>query len=142
MDSIVGQARGSGESCLVLTERLTRFQLIVHAPDKTSASTVSALRALSRHCAFPDLFKTITVDNGSEFQAYDAMCSLGTEVYYCHPYTSCERGSNERNNRIIRRFKPKGKSLAKMTAHECRSISRWMNDYPRKVLGCRSPRAF
>lgn len=31
-----------------------------------------------------------------------------TLVYFAHPYTSCEKGSVERHNGLIRRFIPKG----------------------------------
>lgn len=56
-------------------------------------------------------------------------------VYYCHPYTSCERGSNERNNRIIRRYLPKGQSLKHVTQADCDRIAAAINDMPRKILG-------
>jgi IS30 family transposase len=141
MDSVIGKAQGRHESLLVLTERLSRFQIIVRAAGKDSASTVDALWRLSRLCDFPRLFKSITVDNGSEFQNCIGMESFGTTLYYCHPYTSCERGSNERNNRIIRRFFPKGKSLAKITDHDCKAVARWMNDLPRKVLQMQTARS-
>ena len=56
-------------------------------------------------------------------------------VYYAHPYSSWERGTNERNNRIIRRYFPKGKSLAKVTQKQCNAVAASINAMPRKVLG-------
>lgn len=139
LDSVIGKAEGKRESLLVLTERMTRYELIFRAPGKTSAATVNALdRALSQ---FPQgTFQTITVDNGSEFQnchgmEHDKQGNKRLTVYYCHPYTSCERGSNERNNRIIRRFFPKGKSLRRVTQADCDRVAAAMNDMPRKILG-------
>ena len=58
-------------------------------------------------------------------------------VYYCHPFSSCERGSNERNNRIIRRFFPKGKSLSVVTQKDCDKAAAAINSMPRKILGYR-----
>ena len=63
---------------------------------------------------------------------YDRLDKNGKKrltVYYCHPYTSCERGSNERNNRIVRRFFPKGKSLRKVTQADCDHATAEMNGY-------------
>lgn len=142
MDSVIGKAKGKRQSLLVLTERKTRFEIIIRAANKTSAATVSALdRALSK---FPrGLFKTITVDNGSEFQdcyglEHDKQGNRRLTVYYCHPFSSCERGSNERNNRIIRRFFPKGKSLSAVTQKDCDKAAAAINSMPRKILGYRS----
>lgn len=52
-----------------------------------------------------------------------------------HQGTSCERGSNERQNRIIRRFFPKGQSLRKYTQKDCDKVADWINTMPRKILG-------
>lgn len=139
LDSVIGRAKGKRQSLLVLTERMTRYELILRVSGKTSDATVNALeRALSK---FPqNTFQTITVDNGSEFQnchgmEHDKQGNKRLTVYYCHPYTSCERGSNERNNRIIRRFLPKGQSLRNVTQADCDRIAACMNDMPRKILG-------
>ena len=60
------------------------------------------------------------------------------EVYYCHPYTSCERGSNENANRLIRRFLPKGQSMANVTQKQCDQIAKTINNMHRKILGYRT----
>ena len=142
MDSVIGKAKGKRQSLLVLTERMTRFEIIVRAASKTSAATVSALeRTLSK---FPQgTFKTITVDNGSEFQdcygmEHDKRGNRRLTVYYCHPFSSCERGSNERNNRIIRRFFPKGRSMSSVTQKDCDRAAAAINAMPRKILDYRT----
>ena len=139
MDSVIGRAEGQAESLLVLTERKTRYEIILRIREKTSSATVSALeRTLSK---FPKgTFQTITVDNGSEFQdcygmEHDKKGNKRLQVYYCHPYTSCERGSNERNNRIIRRYFPKGQSLKRVTQKQCDYVANLINTMPRKILG-------
>ncbi|EKX94026.1 IS30 family transposase, partial [Peptostreptococcus anaerobius] len=58
----------------------------------------------------PYLFYTITSDNGSEFSGLSDIESL-VSTYFCHPYSSFERGSNERHNGILRQFIPKGRSI-------------------------------
>ena len=139
LDSVVGKSEGTSESVLVLTERMTRYEQILKVPNKSSTATVQALHSLLP--MFPaGTFQTITVDNGSEFQdchgmEYDQQDNKRLTVYYCHPYCSSERGSNERNNRIIRRYLPKGKSLRHVTQRDCDRIADSINDMPRKILG-------
>ena len=139
MDSVIGTSKGKKQSLLVLTERITRYEIIIRVPGKTARATVQALDRLTRKYP-PGTFKSITVDNGSEFQdchrmEHDRHGSKRLDVYYCHPFSSWERGGNENANRIIRRFLPKGKSLDKCTQRQCKSIQDYMNNLPRKILG-------
>lgn len=138
MDSVIGKSKGKNQSILVLTERQTRMEIIHKLKDKTSASVVSALSKIVKQ--FPKgTFQTITVDNGSEFSDYQGIKQYCSECYYCHPYCSSERGSNERHNRIIRRFLPKGKSLARTTQKACDQIAAFMNGMHRRILGYHTP---
>lgn len=143
MDSVIGKAKGKRQSLLVLTERLTRYEIILRVKDKTARSTVRALDSV--FSKYPQgTFKTITVDNGSEFQdcygmEHDRRGNKRTQIYYCHPYTSCERGSNERANRIIRRYFPKGTSFEKLTSKDCTRAMDAMNNMLRRVLGYATP---
>jgi len=86
------------------------------------------------------VFKSITADNGSEFLDSEAIKKAAKcdEVYYAHPYSSWERGSNENGNRILRRFIPKGTDIGKLTHSELQRIEDWVNNYPRKILGYKS----
>lgn len=143
MDSVVGKRDGKGQTLLVLTERLTRYECIVRVADKTADSVISALDTL--FLTMPKgVFKSITVDNGSEFQncermEFDKFGNKRTDVYYCHPYCSSERGSNERINRIIRRFYPKKSDFSLITQTSCDSVADWINALPRKMLGYATP---
>lgn len=143
MDTVIGKRQGKNEVVLVLTERLTRYEIIVKLFDKTSNSVVRAFDKLQKQYD-SKIFKSITVDNGSEFQdlyslEHDSHGRKRTQVFYCHAYASCERGSNERHNRIIRRFFKKGSSMANVNQRDCNTVSEWMNNYPRKILGWRTP---
>ena len=129
---------------LVLTERLTRKEIIMPMKNQKAESVIKCLNQLERKygALFKIIFKTITVDNGSEFSDHAAIersiygrNSKRTTVYYCHPYTSCERGTNERINREIRRMIPKGSDLSKYTPADIQRVEDWVNDYPRQVLG-------
>ena len=56
-----------------------------------------------------DIFKTITTDNGSEFTDLANLEEVSkTLIYFAHPYTSCDKGTVEKHNGLIRRFIPKG----------------------------------
>ena len=89
---------------------------------------------------FSEVFKTIPTDNGSEFSRLSELEELAdTLVYFAHPYTSCEKGTNERHNGIIRRFIPKGKRIDSYTAEEISNIEVWCNSLPRRILGYRTP---
>ena len=89
---------------------------------------------------------TITVDNGTEFSDWEGMEKSRrnkkiprTKIYYCHAYRSCERGSNENQNRMIRRFFPKGTNFDNVSKNAIKEVQKWMNDYPRKILGWLTP---
>lgn len=143
MDTVYSAAETSLRALLVLTERKTRKEIIIVMPDRTAKSTVLALNRLERRfgAKFRKIFKSITVDNGTEFSDLKGMkksilySGLRTKFYYCHPYSSWERGSNENLNRMIRRKFPKGTSFADVTRKQVQNVEDWMNNYPRKVLG-------
>ena len=137
MDTVVGKAKGKGQTLLVLTERLTRYEIIMKLHQRTMQAVESTLSKIIN--SYPrGTFQTITVDNGSEFSGYTGLKALVQEVYYCHPYSSCERGSNENANRIIRRFFPKHDSLADRTQRDCDAVARYMNNMHRKILNYRT----
>ena len=120
---------------------------IIMVPDRRAETTVQAINALERKLGaekFGIIYKSITVDNGSEFALADQLeqsCITGdkrTKVYYCHPYSSWERGSNENVNGMIRRRHPKGTDFSKVTAEEIAATENWINSYPRKIFGYKS----
>ena len=128
---------------LVLSERLTRKELIFKMKDQTSKSVVSCLNKLEYRFGrkFKKIFKSFTMDNGSEFSDFHGIeksiygKGKRTTTYYCHPYCSSERGTNERLNREIRRLIPKGSNLSKYTDADIQHVEDWINNYPREVLG-------
>ena len=141
--TVVGKKRTKAR-LLVLSERVTRREIIIRIKDGRAETVVAALDRLERiyGAAFYEIFKTITVDNGSEFVDADGIersarrkDAKRTTVYYCHAYSSCERGTNENINRMIRRQFPKGTDFDKVTAAEVKRVETWLNDYPREILG-------
>ncbi len=123
---------------LTLIERVTRQSIIRLMEGKTAACVSQAMASLHKEHgeSFKTVFKSITSDNGSEFaELSTCMEHAGTEVFYAHPYSSWERGANERNNGLIRRFIPKGCDPSLVTEELVRKVETWLNHYPRKILG-------
>lgn len=143
MDTVVGARGVSKKSLLVLTERKTRKEIIMLLKDHTAAAVVKALDKLERKLGkkFREIFKSITVDNGSEFADWEGMersrrsKKKRTKIYYCHPYSSWERGSNENQNKLVRRHIPKGINFDDKTQRDIDNITEWINNYPRRIFG-------
>lgn len=146
MDCVCGSSK---YALLVLSERLTRKEIIMRIPNKETATVVKCLNVLERKYGsyFYSIFKSITVDNGSEFSDYNSLVKSRygnkkrTTVYYCHPYRSSERGTNERLNREIRRKIPKGSDIAAYSDEDISSVETWLNNYPRGCLNFKTPNA-
>ena len=141
IDLVVGK-QGTKPAILTLVERMTRKSLYILVKNKTQKEVVSAIKRLRKRIGgnFNEVFKTITADNGSEFLNSEAIKKAAkcSEVYYAHPYSSWERGSNENGNRILRRFVPKGTDIGKLTREELQRIENWVNNYPRRIFGYKS----
>lgn len=148
IDLIVGGKRGSKKVLLTLTERKTRYEIIVVLPNRKKLSVKKAMNKIERQYGtetFKKIFKTITADNGTEFRDYRGIeisvfnrKQKRTTLYYAHPYSSWERGSNENGNRFIRRFVEKGSDINDYTVLEIKESEDWINNYPRKIIGYKS----
>lgn len=140
--------RKTTRALLTLTERKTRKEIIIAIPNRKAETVVKALDALERKLGarrFRAIFKSITFDNGTEFAAAEELersCVNKrlprTKVYFCHPYSSWERGTNENTNGMIRRRFPKGTNFAAVTNAQIAQAENWINNYPRKILGYKS----
>lgn len=143
MDTVKGKRGVSKNSLLVLTERKTRNEIIIKLQQHTAECVVIALNQLEKKWGdmFKKVFRTITVDNGTEFAYCSQMeQSMGgeehrTKMYYCHPYSSYERGTNEVTNKLIRRHIPKGTNFDDKSEEEISEIEKWINNYPREIHG-------
>lgn len=140
MDCVEGK-KSTKRTMLMLTERKTRKEIVIPMRDQTSASVVAALDRLERKYGrmFPRVFESITVDNGSEFADCAGMersiyGGQRTKMYYCHPYSSWERGSNEKQNGMFRRHCPKGTDFRRVTVKQIKAAEQWLNEYPRKLF--------
>ena len=142
MDTVIGKS-GTKAVLLVLSERKTREELIFKLSNKTQEEVICCINKLERKYGsrFSNKFKTITCDNGCEnldFKGIEkSIRKKGhrTKVYYAHPFSAWERGTNENTNKLIRRFIPKGIDIGTFGHKEIKYIEYWINNYPRRILG-------
>jgi IS30 family transposase len=145
MDTVKGKAT-TKRVMLVLTERVARKEIQIPMASCSAVCVAKALDDLEKRYGdlFPKIFRSITVDNGSEFSDCAGMeksClreGKRTKLYYCHPYSSWERGSNENQNRMIRRWIPKGTPIEEVPDEKIEFVEKWLNDYPRRIHGWQS----
>jgi len=141
MDTVVGK-QGTKTTLLVLSERATRKELIFKINSKSQNEVIRILNRLERKLGkeFSNTFKTITCDNGGEFLDFESVeksiknKQKRTQVYFAHPYSAWERGTNENINKMIRRFVPKGVDISAFSHKEIERIQNWINNYPRRIL--------
>ena len=92
--------------------------------------------------SFPRYSRAITGDNGQEFadlSTLELITSTNSKIYFTHPYSSFEKGTNERHNGLIRRIIPKGSQIVKYTLDDIAFIEDWCNMLLRKILGYKAP---
>lgn len=142
IDTVVGKRSGKESVVLTLVEKVTDFYLAIKLPGKDAASVMAAMEVLRDEYGeekFSEIFKTITADNGSEFETLSELEEWGVGVYFAHPYSSWERAQNERHNRLFRRYIPKGVSIESYSQEQILSFADEMNALPRKHLGYFTP---
>lgn len=139
-DGIVGKNQQG--HLITLVERKLGVGLLFNVGSKECDRMVGVLDGLQRQYGqnFSKIFRTITLDNGPEFSDSAAMEQDGrTQVYYAHPYSSYERGTNENWNGIVRRFIPKGSCFESFTDKDMQRINHYINTLPRKRFNYRTP---
>mgnify|MGYP001018462866 CR=1 FL=1 len=87
--------------------------------------------------------KSLTYDNGIEMANHKWFTeNTGMTVYFAHPYSSWERGTNENTNGLIRRFFPKGTDFNKISEEQIREVENKLNNRPRKIINYMTPFEF
>ena len=136
-DTVVGKAHSGYVGTCV--ERASRY-LVARKLTACSAKQVKeglhdAMRRLPAAKR-----KTLTVDNGREFACHkDLRRLLALDVYFAHPYSSWERGTNENTNGLLRQYLPKRMGFSELTDWQLESYVRQLNNRPRKCLNYRTP---
>ncbi|HEQ1206169.1 TPA: IS30 family transposase, partial [Streptococcus pyogenes] len=128
IDLVLGKKTKSEAVMLTLVERQTRYALGVKLEDKQSQTINRAVTHLISQ--YP--IASITADNGSEFSLLSDLKAV--DVYFAHPYSSHERGTNENFNGLLREYVPKGVSLNPLTSEELDNDITAINERLRRLL--------
>jgi len=136
-DLIIGN--GHKGALLTVVDRKSRMTFAARLKGKSAKEvhqvTLKTLRPIRA------LLKTMTNDNGKEFASHERTAKrLKVKIYFCHPYSSYERGTNENTNGLLRQYFPKSKTdFTKVSNREVRTSLNKLNSRPRKCLGFRTP---
>ncbi|MFA7120292.1 MAG: IS30 family transposase [Bacilli bacterium] len=142
IDTVIGTRNGKHECLLTITERKTRFEIIFKLNVKTVDEVIKKINYLKLFMKnhYNKIFKSFTTDNGTEFSDFlGIIAGTNTKIYFCHPYCSGEKGTNEKSNSIIRYFIPKKTLIENYSYKDINQIAHWMNNYPRKILNYKTP---
>lgn len=134
VDTIIGKNHHG--AIVSMTERVSKLTKIENISQKSGDLTSSAIV-----WKLSDLIvETITSDNGKEFSDHENIAKLlKAEFYFCHPYSSWERGLNENTNGLLRQYFPKKTGFANITDEQIQKVEDKLNNRPRKTLGYKTP---
>jgi IS30 family transposase len=137
-DLVIGKAGRSAMATLV--ERTSRYTVPVALPAGRRDALTTCDALIAAVSGMPSqLVKTLTWDQGSEMAGHAAF-SLATavDVYFAHPHSPWERGTNENTNGLLREYFPKGTEITDDQAY-LDLVARELNNRPRRILGYRTP---
>jgi len=126
-DLVVSNMKGSG-ALSTSNERVSRYLVVDYVPDRTALSKQKTLNRLEREFKV----RSITFDRGRENSRHYECCS---KTYFCDPYSSYQRGANENQNKLLRRWFPKGTDFSKISSSRIQEVVKIINEKPRKILG-------
>ena len=137
-DLILGKYKRSALGTLV--ERTTRYTRLVPLGDKKDALSVREAYAEAFKRVPDELKKTLTYDQGKEMSQHEQFTiDTGIQVFFAHPGSPWERGTNENTNGLIRQYFPKGTDFTLVSVDGIKEVERKQNDRPRKVLNFYKP---
>ncbi|WP_423997570.1 IS30 family transposase [Maribacter sp. IgM3_T14_3] len=137
-DLVIGKNHKSAIGTIV--ERKSRYTLIIKLKAK-NANEVAKMFSEKLNQLNPLFKKSMTYDNGTEMARHEIITQkTGMKIYFAHPYSSWERGTNENTNGLIRRFLPKGTDFNEINENKLLLIQEKLNNRPRKIIGYKTPK--
>lgn len=146
MDTVEG-IKG-GKVFLTMLFRNYNFMLIFLMESKTMECVEKVfinIRKTIGNDEFKRLFEVILTDNGSEFfnpisiETDYETGEILTNVFYCDPSASYQKGSIEKNHEYIRYVIPKGNSFNHLTQEDCNLLASHINSTSRIILNNKTP---
>ena len=136
-DLIVGKNNRSALGTLV--ERTTRTTILIPVKSKSAYDVAKAFAKEVKKLP-KQMRLTMTYDQGREMASHKLFTKItGVKVYFAHPRSPWERGTNENTNGLIRQYFPKGTDFTKVTRYEVKRAQHQLNGRPRKTLGYQTP---
>ena len=137
-DLILGKYKRSALGTLV--ERTTRYTILVPLGEHKDAASVREAYAEAFKSLPAELKKSLTYDQGKEMSEHEQFTiDTGIQVYFAHPGSPWERGTNENTNGLIRQYFPKGTDFTQVSKEQILEVQRKLNDRPRRALGYLKP---
>lgn len=137
-DLVIGKNHKSAIGTIV--ERKSRYTIIIKLKSK-KADEVAKMFSKKLNQLNPLFKKTMTYDNGIEMARHEKITrKTGMKIYFAHPYSSWERGTNENTNGLIRRYLPKGTDFNQINKKQLMIIQEKLNNRPRKIIGFKTPK--
>jgi IS30 family transposase len=134
-DLVIG--KGGKSAVATLVERTSRFLILVPLTGRDSLSVGEAVIAATGGLP-PQIRRSLTWDCGAEMARHATITATGLPVFFAHPHSPWERGSNENLNRIFREFFPKGVPITS-DPNYLAMVSSDINDRPRKIHNWKKP---
>ena len=136
-DLVIGKGQKSAIGTIV--ERKSRYTLIIKLNSRKS-DEIAKMFSIKLN-QLNNLFKkTMTYDNGIEMAKHEKITqNTGMKIFFAHPYSSWERGTNENTNGLIRRYLPKGTDFNLIDEKLLMQIQLKLNNRPRKIIGYKTP---
>lgn len=145
MDTVLGTNYANEPAMLTLQIVNIKFLFILKINEHTAKKVKNKLGWPKEKLGdkiFKKLFNILLTDNGSEFINSKLLIeTLGDNVhiFYCHPYSSYEKGSIENNHELIRSVIPKGINLSIYTQEDYDLLSSHINSLIRESLNDKCP---
>ncbi|WP_433436130.1 IS30 family transposase [Nonomuraea sp. CA-141351] len=137
-DLITGRLNQSAIATLV--DRKSRYLRLVQLPARHDAQAVRDGLIAVLDGLPPAVRLTLTWDQGAEMACHDQIAPYLSEgVFFAHPGSPWQRGTNENANGLLRQYFPKRTDLSAHTEADLRAIEERLNNRPRKTLGWRTP---
>ena len=137
-DLILGKYKRSALGTLV--ERTMRYTILVPLGNQKDDLSVRKAFAEAFKKVPDELRKTLTYDQGKEMSDHERFTiDTGIQVFFAHPGSPWERGTNENTNGLIRQYFPKGTEFTQISEERINEVQRKLNDRPRAVLDFYKP---
>jgi len=138
IDLIVGKENKG--AIVTIVERTTAFLMMKKLNDGKNAKSL-AHEVTEMLMPYKDYVHSITSDNGTEFAEHQQISKcLGSQFFFCHPYSSWERGLSEYTNKLVRQYIPKKSEFKQYSDQYIRNIQYKINRRPRETLDFDNPK--